>query len=206
MESDKETIKAMLGESCVDVTKTTTDVDKTGIDYIATLRRGRMVTIDAKTREKGCSVFWKKKDDKKEPEAALEKWSVMPNGPRLNTPRSRAKPGWTLDEFKRSEMILFVWDPEDSKEAFLVPFQPLRMAFQRNIKVWMAVYKVPPPQHTVKRDGSEWESQCVFVPIGVIWQAVIDVSSGKRVDPPKAEVVQSKPTQLELFKEFHYPD
>ena len=53
---------------CVDVQKTAAEVDKTGVDYIATLSSGARINIDAKTREKGSSKFWKHG----EPELVLE--------------------------------------------------------------------------------------------------------------------------------------
>src|SRR4030042_6046812 len=90
--SDIETIRSII-TGCVSVKKTSTEVDRNGIDYIAELRGGAKIRIDSKTREIGCSQYWQNG----EPELAPEIWSVMPNG-KYHIPREQAKTGWTLTE------------------------------------------------------------------------------------------------------------
>ena len=55
---DIEMLKNAIN-GCENVIKTDADIDKTGIDYIATLRNGATINIDAKSREKGASKYWR---------------------------------------------------------------------------------------------------------------------------------------------------
>ena len=59
--------------NCSEVVRAKIDDDKQGIDYIATLKGGAQIFIDAKTREKGASCYWKHG----EPELALEIYSSV---------------------------------------------------------------------------------------------------------------------------------
>jgi len=171
-ENDLATIKALLAgcESCI---KSTPELDRLGIDYIATLRRGAPVYVDAKTRKPGCARYWTNG-----PELAIEKWSVMPGG-RYKTPQNLAKTGWTLDEAKLTDLILYVWHPQDSELAFLLPFQHLRMTARRYLAEWMRNYKV------AQQDSGSWESEAVFVPAESVLDALRETMAGRI---PVAEV------------------
>lgn len=158
-QTDAMTIQTMIS-GCNSVTKTDVEDDRAGVDYIATLRGGATVLIDAKTRTAGCSKYWKQG-----PELALEKWSVMPGG-KYGT--LQGKTGWTLCETKNVDYILFTFDPSDSVEVFLYPYQLLRMTFRRMLNQWWGVYKKD------TQDSRGWESQCVFVPESVVWAALRD--------------------------------
>jgi hypothetical protein len=158
--SDIDTIKMLL-DGCESVTENKTNGNDNGIDYVATLRKGALINIDAKTREKGCSRYWRNYV----PELAIEKWSVMPGG-RFNTPDHRAKAGWTIDESKQTHMILYTFDPSDSDAAFLLPYHHLRMAARRMLPHWMTRFKVD-----VQTSGS-WQSQAVFVPAPEVLLAI----------------------------------
>ena len=147
---------------CVGIKKTDTETDKTGIDYIATLRGGAQVFIDAKTREPGARRYWRD-----EPELALEKWSVVP------TPQNHGKTGWTLSEESPVDMILYTFDKSDCDRFFILPFQHLRMAFVHNVKAWERMY--PWKQ---QRSGS-WRSEAMFVPASVVLDAVMREMTGK---------------------------
>ena len=147
---------------CVTVEKTDDEADRAGVDYIATLRRGALVTIDAKAREKGASRFWKNG----EPELALEKWSVCPNE------WFPGKAGWTLSERSNVDLILYTFDPEDCRDFYLIPFQHLRMAFVKNIIDWQNKY------HIKKQKSGEWTSEAVFVPASVVLKAVTEQMKG----------------------------
>ena len=166
--TDVETLKKIIF-GCQDVIKAGIELDKKGIDYIATLRGGAQVFIDAKSREKGCSRFWKPS-----PELALEVWSVMPGG-KYNTPKERQKVGWTLDESKLTDLVLFTYDISDTAECFLFPFQHLRMAFRHFYYDWTKRYK------TDTQDSNRWESKCVFVPYDIVLDAISFIS---RYEPP----------------------
>ena len=156
LESDALTIMSML-DGCISVVEAPVELDKKGVDYIATLRRGAEVYIDIKTRTTGCSMYWGNV-----PEVAIELWSVRPS---LG---NKKKIGWTLDEAKITDMIFYVWDPEDTPEAYLIPFQSLRVAARRNIMKWLNTYKVD-----IQNSGS-WESEAVFVPVDVVLDEVVN--------------------------------
>lgn len=160
--TDLETIRAMIA-GCVSVVKANAELDRIGIDYIATLRRGREIYIDAKARETGCSQYWHNG-----PELALEIWSVVPqNG-------VDGRVGWTLDEAKQTELVLFTFDPSDHESCYLVSFQLLRMAFRSFLHEWRLAY--PSPLQKTRHNGGVWHSQCVFVPVPVVYEAINDVS------------------------------
>ncbi len=149
----QETIVAML-PGCVDVRKTDVDTDKTGIDYIATLRRNSEIFIDHKARDKGCSCFWNG-----EPEIAVELWSVRPINGR------RGIVGWTLDESKKTHYTLHTFHPDDSVNAYLLPFQLLRVAYRANFADWN---KRPGGI----QDSGEWQSECRFIPVSVVLKEI----------------------------------
>jgi hypothetical protein len=178
LENDLETIRKLI-DGCAEVRKTNGTVDRTGVDYIATLRGGATIGIDAKTRELGCSEFWQHG----EPEFAPEIWSVRPGG-KYQIPRERARPGWTLDEAKATDYIFCTFDPADTERVYLLPFQLYRMAFRRNVSVWRDYYK------KAIQDSGSWESMCVFVPASIVLNAIyIEMEAYRKLG------------QLELFKE-----
>jgi len=158
-QTDALTIQGMIS-GCTSVIKTGIIEDKAGVDYVAALRGGATILIDAKTRTPGCSRYWRQG-----PELALELWSVMPGG-KYNIPNTQAKKGWTVCETKNVDYILFTFDPADSREVFLYPYQLLRMTFRRMLPEWWKLYK-----HDTQ-DSQGWESQCVFVPESVVWGAL----------------------------------
>lgn len=163
---DLDTLKRVI-TGCVRVEKTDKETDKAGVDYIATLRRGAQVLIDAKAREKGASRYWKNG----EPELALEKWNVCP------TATCQGKTGWTLNESSNVDLILYTFDPEDSREFYLIPFQQLRMAFVKNIWEWQARYCVK--RQSSRQTTHSWQSEAVFVPASVVIKAVADQMKGR---------------------------
>jgi hypothetical protein len=167
-DSDAETIMSLL-YGCASVTPNTGTGNDCGIDYIATLRRGAEVMIDAKTRAAGCSKYWRG-----EPELAIEIWSVMPGGKfQINS----GKAGWTLDESKKTDMVLYTFSPCDTTVAYLIPFHSLRMAAVRNVVNWRQKYKVDTQETNEGRRG--WQSQAVFVPASIVIKAMEETYSGK---------------------------
>lgn len=160
-ETDIATIASML-DGCVSVTKTDAQLDRLGVDYVATLRGGAQVLIDAKAREKGAKKYWRDG-----PDVALETWSVCPNG------KHAGKEGWTLCQSKQTDFILFTFDAIDADEVFLASYQLLRTAFARNKEEWMRRYK-----HARQSSGG-WTSECVFVPWRVVEQALLAAQRGR---------------------------
>jgi hypothetical protein len=162
-ETCEQTIIGML-PGCILVAKTEKDVDRTGIDYIATLRGGSLVFIDHKLRLPGCSNWWMRAaDGTRIPELALELWSVVPENGRPG------KTGWTLDESKATHYTLHTFDPSDSRDAYLMPFQLLRKAYRSNFSEWN---KFQHGEQTSRRGSSMWRSECVFVPVNIVIEGI----------------------------------
>jgi hypothetical protein len=153
-EKYEEVIKRLL-PGVISVEKTEVDVDKTGIDYITTLRKGAEIGIDLKVRAKGCSAHWANGE-----ELALEIWSVCPNN------RNKGIAGWTLDEAKKTDYTMHVFHKTDSNKIFLLPFQLLRKSFVNNFGIWNKRYK------KAKQDSGGWQSECLFVPARVVVDAI----------------------------------
>lgn len=156
-DSDIETLRAMFPKA-VSVTKTDVDEDRAGTDYVVELRRGARLRVDAKARDKGCRRFWRAG-----PEVALETWSVKPGG-KYGTAHGRA--GWALDEAKEIDLILFTFDQADHDFAYVRPLPLLRETFRRNHGDWGRQYR------TDTQDSRSWESECIFVPLVVLDQAI----------------------------------
>lgn len=157
-QTDIETLMKMI-VGAVNVEKTDEKSDRAGIDYIVTLRGGAQIMIDAKAREKGIKKYWQNG-----PEVALEIWSNV----------DRKVTGWTLDESKNTDLILFTFDKEDCSECWLVSFQLLRIAFRNNITRWRGMYRTA--IQTSDQNGRTWKSQCIFVPIAQVECAIIESS------------------------------
>lgn len=169
-QDDMKTIKNLIS-NCAVVERCTTQEDRNGNDYRARLVGGAEILIDVKSRRAGCSKYWKDW-----PDVPIETWSVMPGGV-YSTPECQAKIGWTLCQKKQTDYILFKFHPSDSMRVFLVSYQLLRMAAQRFVEHWRGLYK-PWPQST-SGNGIKWQSEAIFVPINVVYAAIIEVSTGQ---------------------------
>lgn len=154
IESDIKKIKAFF-PLCSKVEKTAADMDKQGVDYVAVLKGGAKIFIDAKTREKGASRYWRYG----KPEIALEIRSVV----------EKNKLGWTLSDTSKAHYILYTFDSSDSERFFMIPFQLLRKAFWENGRQWIEHYG----KKTQRSDG--WHSTAVFVPADIVSQAVSQI-------------------------------
>lgn len=150
--------QAIIG--CADIRKTDEATDKTGIDYVATLRGGAVINIDAKRREKGCSRYWQNG----QPEIALEIYSVVPSE------YNKGKTGWTLNEKSNVDLILYTFDRNDCGSSYLIPFQHLRLAFIRNFNNWVNRYAVK------TQNSGAWQSSAMFVPADDVLDAIRNIS------------------------------
>jgi hypothetical protein len=170
---DADTIRSMI-PGCVKVEAAPAHLDRQGVDFTATLRRGAKLNIDIKAREPGVSRRWRTPQffgGPKEPELTLEKWSAMPIDDRPGVA------GWTLDESRITDYVLYLFAPTDSREAFLIPFQILRMVFIRNMEAWMRKHYVG---HCESNGGPwrviggrrGWRTESVFVPAFVVLRAI----------------------------------
>lgn len=145
---------------CVEIRKSNLVEDRNGVDYVAILKGGSKILIDAKTREKGAKRFWKRN----EPELALEVYSVVENN----------KIGWTLNTSSNVDYILYTFDKDDSNDFYFLPFQMLRKAFLENGKKWKNEYGI-------KNQASDtWHSSAIFVPASKVINAISEIMIGKR--------------------------
>lgn len=167
---DVDTIISMIpgAVSCV---KTEAEQDRRGVDYVVTLRRGARVLIDAKGRDynerRPASSFWQD-----EPDLALEIWSDV----------ARRTTGWTLNEASNVDLILFTFDPRDTVQCYLLGFQTLRAAFRANLEWWRQRYK--PATQKSFQEGRCWFSQCIFVPVSEVQEAMVRVTAGRlQIEP-----------------------
>ena len=159
--TDKEIIRQSIPK-CVNVIKTSEELDRLGIDYIAELTGGAKIYIDVKTREKGASRWWKHN----EPELALEIWSVYPDE------NNKGKQGWTLSNSSNVDLILYTFDKSDCEKFYLLPFQHLRKAFINNCQDWLKKY------NRKKQLSESWQSEALFVPVSVVLKAITQTMSG----------------------------
>lgn len=162
-----ESVIAAMIAGVIDVQPTAERMDRAGVDYVATLRRGAEVFVDLKVRRPGCSRYWHDGT----PEIALESWSVVPDDDRGKP----GKVGWALDEAKITHYVLAMFAPEDSRACYMLPFQLLRTAFRRRFNVWMhGPFRVE--RQATGGAGGGWKSECVFVPAPVVLNAISDVA------------------------------
>jgi len=168
-DTDAETIRSMI-PGCVSVEQATVELDRKGIDFIATLRRGATINVDIKARAAGVSRYWRAAPlygvVAPEPELTIEIWSMMPHNGRPG------KAGWTLDESKLTDYVLYLFDATDTHEAFLLPFQLLRMATVRNLDAWRAA---SPPRHCETNGGPDnggWRTQSIFIQAWAVIESV----------------------------------
>lgn len=148
--------------NCREITKTNLEQDRAGVDYVATLDGGAKIFIDAKTREKGCSRYWKFG----EPELALEIYSVC----------EKKKLGWTLSDSTNVDYILYTFDKSDTDDYFFLPFQLLRKIFWENGKDWVGRFG-----YKIQKSDS-WHSWAVFVPASVVLATLTNSMKGKSSD------------------------
>ncbi len=127
--------------------------DKEGIDYWLVLNNGKRLAIEVKVRKK----------DFRKNDVALETWSDY----------DKKTIGWTLDSNKKSDFVLIFWI--DSKKWCLFPFDLLREVFIIKKDEWVESFKT---DIQTSSNGNTWRSQCVFVPIDLIWQEIIKRYTG----------------------------
>lgn len=135
--------------NAIDVLKADYDEDRTGTDWWVHRLNNRPLSIDLKARSKDFGFN----------DLALETWSVV----------ERKKVGWTRDETKGTDFVLWFWG--DTKRWCLLPFPMLCRVFILEWESWQKIYKTA-KQRTDSLQGS-YHSECVFVPRKVVWEAII---------------------------------
>lgn len=148
------------------VTKSSERDDRSGTDYWIEHVRGTPISVDLKLR-KDDPIEKYKQDD-----LALETWSVVLGS--HSRDRNLSAIGWTLDEKKRTDYIL--WWFKTTKRWVLVPFSQLCHSFRLRKDEWRARFKTR-EQYT-DGGGVSWRSEMVLVPRTVVWEAINDDFGG----------------------------
>lgn len=156
--------------------------DRSGVDWWVEHNSGKFLGIDCKIRTGDYSVKDKRKDD-----LALEIWSVV----------EKQIPGWTLQESKRTDYVLWVW--MDTGRWCLVPFLMLSTVFKLFKDEWRLTYQWN-RQRTIGNDR-DYHSECVFVPRREVWAKIYEIYSGHfggRLEWPEELVLETPPLQGKL--------
>jgi len=156
----KEQIILDCFPNAVKVEKASLADDKNGTDYWVDLLSGKRISIDIKARSKDYSTISPDMDD-----VALEIWSVIGQSV-----------GWTRNPMKQTDYILWLW--EDTGRWLLIPFPLLCSVFVANWQAWAKTYKTGIQKSDNTHNGSQWKSQCVFVPRTVVWNAIYESFGG----------------------------
>lgn len=135
--------------------------DRNGTDWWVEHCAGKFLSVDTKVREQDWAATHPDEDD-----LALESWSVVESN----------VPGWTRDKGKRTDYVLWLWI--DTGRWCLVPFPMLCAVFAEHMDEWRSTYKTR-RQCTVRRNGSSYHSECVFVPRAVLWLSIYRRYAGK---------------------------
>lgn len=143
----------------VRVVKADTKDDRTGTDYWIEHVRGAPISVDTKVRNDDPVQKYGEDD------LALETLSVV----------EQQKIGWTLDETKRTDYILWWFIP--TRRWVLVPFLQLQAAFRKRLAEWRGMYRSA-RQRTTEPGRIGWHSECLFVPREAVWAAIYEDFGG----------------------------
>ena len=124
--------------------------DINGTDHWVIPKNGQRLSVDIKARR-----FDRGKND-----VALEPWSI----------KEKNIEGWTRNGNKRTDYILFYW--HDTGKFYFESFHILRVAYMKNWREWLEKFYSP------EQPNKGWTSQCTFVPIGVLKDAMRNVTEG----------------------------
>jgi len=133
--------------------------DKSGTDWWVRRYSDYDLAVDCKVREEDWSV---KPEAVRADDLALEIWSVKEN----------KIPGWTLRQDKRTDYVLWLWS--DTGRWCLIPFPMLCAVFRENGRRWCdREHGYKRATQTSRNGGSQWTSECVFVPRVTVWDAIL---------------------------------
>lgn len=128
------------------VERATTRDDKNGTDLWVTRHYGLPpISVDVKHRRE-CPIKKYNSDD-----ACIEICSV-------HIGRECRKPGWTVDDKKRTDYIAYTWPSDSGIRFWIVPFHPLCSASKIHKAVWIDRYKLRPTEN------NGYITQCVYPP------------------------------------------
>lgn len=118
-----------------------------GIDRILTLECGRTVKVDEKIRERDYG------------DVLLERWSD----------EQRREPGW-IQKPLACEFIAYAIVP--TRVCWLLPTLSLQRAWRLNGRNWSREFQICRARNEC--DGRQWTTQCVAVPVAVLFHAIAD--------------------------------
>jgi|SRR5579864_1728351 len=147
--------------------------DRQGTDWWVEHVSGRHLSVDCKVRSEDWSVKSPPRDD-----LAIETWSVI----------EKQKPGWSRDQNKRSDYILWLWT--DTGRWCLVPFHMLCAVTQEHWQRWISAYGA-------NRQDTEgrYHSECVFVPRRELWVCIFRRFGGSAGHRVTSSTVQARDIQ-----------
>ncbi|MGQ0563324.1 MAG: hypothetical protein ACT443_15805 [Gemmatimonadota bacterium] len=156
------------------IEKATCDQDRNGTDYWVLRHHGLPpVSIDLKNRE-FCPIERFGKDD-----VCIETTSVYLNDSRAPFHDAhRHKPGWTVDERKRTDLLIYTWPHaadlfgEPRLRYWILYFPMLCMAAKTHWRTWAGIYGEKPTPN----DG--YVTLNVYVPRIVVAKAIKSISTG----------------------------
>jgi len=140
----------------VSVSKAEEKDDRNGTDWWVTHVSENNISVDLKAREED----WASKPEPlRADDLALETFSVI----------EKRIVGWTRRADKRTDYVLWFW--KDSLRWCLIPFPMLCGVFSDHWEQWRKEYKTR-RQMTTSAYGSDYHSECTFVPRLVVWRAI----------------------------------
>lgn len=150
----------------------TKEQDRRGIDWVVMTQDNREIYIDTKTRtHRGSELSCL---GKPYPEIILELWSIMPGG-KYNTPIGRSRIGWSKDETKLTNYVLYTFHPDICTKHYLFRFKTLKHIVAIREALWRTKNdKKFKSNITIRIISSEksWESECAYVPVNLIFKEI----------------------------------
>lgn len=137
--------------------------DRLGVDWWVEMTNARHLAVDAKVREEDWAAKHPEEDD-----IALETWSVI----------ERQIVGWTRDESKRCDYVLWLW--KETGRWCLVPFPMLCGVFREKWCEWKSAHKTR--RQKTNFAGAEYHSECVFVPRRDVWAEIYKSYGGNIIN------------------------
>lgn len=84
----------------------------------------------------------------------------------------RQKPGWTIDDAKRTDLIMYTWPHDSGRRHWTIPFPLLCAASLKNWREWAMRYGELPTHN------NDYLTLNVYVPRIVIIEAITEFTSG----------------------------
>lgn len=157
---DVKTILINSIPGALDVRKATGTEDRCGTDWWIDHARGSDISVDTKIRQIDPIQKYGKDD------LALETWSIVP-GSHSRDPKLQAV-GWTLDETKRTDYVLWLWTT--TKRWALIPFPQLCAIFRKRLDTWYEIYRHH--EQTTSKGSETYRSEMLLVPRREVWAAI----------------------------------